>query len=154
MQFSISKWHCTQSVVKLICFKWFNRLFTIWCMASCHPCVISVFSNELILNAMIHGVHPPRGVVDQWMGWGWAWGYVGVAHVHTHAHAHMHMHVKHAKHGCLHVGGHLQFLYMYKCACMCVCMCVGTPPCPQMPPIHPPSPQSRREPKTPKFNKS
>ena len=33
-------------------FKWFNRLFTIWCMASCHPCVISVFSNELILNAI------------------------------------------------------------------------------------------------------
>ena len=28
--------------------------------------------------------------------------------------------VKHAKHGCLHVGGHLQFLYMYKCACVYV----------------------------------
>ena len=37
-------------------------------------------------------------------------------HARMHMHAHMHMHVKHAKHakhGCLHVGGHLQFLYMY-----------------------------------------
>ena len=71
------------------------------------------------------------------------------------------MHVKHAKHGCLHVGGHLQFLYMYKCvcvhvhACACMCMCVGTPPhAPRCPPTHLPPPQSRREPKTPKFNKS
>ena len=65
-------------------------------------------------------------------------------HTHTHTHTHMHMHVKHAKHakhGCLHVGGHLQFLYMYKCECVCVCacacmcMCVGTPP---MPPDAPP----------------
>ena len=55
-------------------------------------------------------------------------------------HACMHMHVKHAKHGCLHVGGHLQFLYMNKCVCACVCMhmhvCVGgtsphVPRCPQ-----------------------
>ena len=63
-------------------------------------------------------------------------------------HAHMHMHVKHAnhaKHGCLHVGGHLQFLYMYTCVYVCVraCACVGGhPPCPQMPltPPHPPAP--------------
>ena len=40
------------------------------------------------------------------------------AHVCTRMHARMHMHVKHAKHGCLRVGGHLQFLYMYKCACV------------------------------------
>ena len=41
------------------------------------------------------------------------WGDVPCIHVH----AHMHMHVKHDKHGCLHVGGHLQFLYMYICIC-------------------------------------
>ena len=49
-------------------------------------------------------------------------------------HAYTHMHVKHDKHGCLHVGGHLQFLYMYTCLCMCVCVymctCLGIPPCP------------------------
>ena len=39
-------------------------------------------------------------------------------------------------------------------ACPCMCMCVGTPPMPQMPPTHLPPPQSRREPKTAKFNKS
>ena len=39
-------------------------------------------------------------------------------------HAHMHMHVKyakHAKHGCLHAGNHLQF---YTCVCVCVCVCI------------------------------
>ena len=38
-------------------------------------------------------------------------------HAHTCArmHAHTHMHVKHAKHGCLHAGGHLQF---YTCVCV------------------------------------
>ena len=43
------------------------------------------------------------------------------------------------------------------CVCMHVhaCACVwGHPPCPQMPPTHLPPPQSHREPKTPKFNKS
>ena len=55
--------------------------------------------------------------MDGW-GWGWVWVCGGCA-MHTHMHACMHMHVKHAnhaKHGCLHVGGHLQFLYMYTCA--------------------------------------
>ena len=75
-------------------------------------------------------------------GYGCVWGCPMHAGIHTHAHTHMHMHVKHAKHathGCLHVGGHLQFLYMYTCACVhvfaCMCMCihVGTPPWPQMP---------------------
>ena len=64
-------------------------------------------------------------------GWGsgWVWVCEGVSHACTNAHAHMHMHVKHAKHGCLHVSGHLQFLYMYKFVCVhvhaCMCMCVG-----------------------------
>ena len=114
------------------------------------------------------GSTPLGGVADGWIGVGVGMGVWGVSHAHTHTHVHActHMHVKHAnhaKHGCLHVGGHLQFLYMYTCvcvhvwACTCVCMCEGTPPCPQMsqtPPTYLPLPQSRREPKTAKFNKS
>ena len=85
----------------------------------------------------------------------------------TRMYARTHMHVKHAnhaKHGCLHVGGHLQFLYMYTCVYVCVCACVHmcvcggdtphAPRCPWHPPTHLPPPQSRREPKTAKFNKS
>ena len=58
-------------------------------------------------------------------------------------------HDKHAKHGCLHVSGHLQF---YTCVCMCVCACtwmcvhVGTPPCPQIPPDTPDPPAPSPEP--------
>ena len=63
----------------------------------------------------------------------------------------MHMYVKHAnhaKHGCLHVGSHLQFLYMYTCVyvhvrvCACMCMCGGTTPMPPDAPDtpHPPAP--------------
>ena len=45
------------------------------------------------------------------------------------------------------------------CACMCMCLhaCGDTPhspDAPRHPPTHLPLPQSRREPKTPKFNKS
>ena len=68
-------------------------------------------------------------VVD-WVGWVLVCG--GVHHAHTstcmHAcmHAHTHMYVKHDKHGCLHVGGHLQFSIQYTCACVhahvCACM--------------------------------
>ena len=65
------------------------------------------------------------GVADGRMevGWVWIWG-VSNACTHAHACTHMHMHVKHDKHGCLHVGSHLQFLYMYTCACMHACACV------------------------------
>ena len=59
------------------------------------------------------------------------YGCVGVSHPCMHAHTCtytcMHMHVKHdkhAKHGCLHVGGHLQFLYMCMHVGVCVCTCV------------------------------
>ena len=75
-----------------------------------------------------------------------------------HAHTHMHVeHAKHAKHGCLYAGGHLQFLYMCVCvhACVCMCMHVGTPPMLQMPldTPHPSAPpQTHREPKKPNFN--
>ena len=53
----------------------------------------------------------------------------GTPCTHMHMHVHTHMYVKHDKHGCLHVGGHLQFLYMYTCVCACTCICmhVGTP---------------------------
>ena len=86
-------------------------------------------------------------------GWEWVWVCRGVSHAHTHAHtctythARMHMHVKHAnhaKHGCLHVSGHLQFLYMYTCvyvrvcACACVCVWGGHPPMPPDAPDIPP----------------
>ena len=71
-------------------------------------------------------------------GWGWVgYGCVKeVFHACTHTHTHMHMYVKHAKHGCLHVSGHLQFLYMYTCAC--VHTCGDTPHAPRCP--HPPAP--------------
>ena len=111
---------------------------------------------------MIPGVHPPGGVADGWMGVGVGMGVCGGvscmhARTHTHTHARTHMpvkHAKHAKHGCLHVGGHLQFLYMYKCACVhvcacaCMCMCVGTPPhAPGCPPPTCPLPRAAGSPK-------
>ena len=107
---------------------------------------------QVLLN--FYWFQGPRG------GGGWGWGWVlgmcvGVPWMYAcaHMHTHMHMHVKHDKHGCLHVSSHLQFLYMYTCACMHV----GTPPMPSDAPDtpHPPAhPQSHRESKTPKFNKS
>ena len=87
-------------------------------------------------------------------GYGCVWG-VPCMHAHTHMcmHAHTHMHVKHAKHGCLHVGGYLQFLYMYKCACVhvracvCVCVCGDTPHAPRCPPPTCPLPRAAGSPK-------
>ena len=83
---------------------------------------------------------PPGGWQMGGWRWGWVWGCGGVpcTHACTCMHTHTHMHVKHAKHGCLHAGGHLQF---YTCVCVCVLMCtcmcmhVGAPP---MPPDTPP----------------
>ena len=89
---------------------------------------------------------PPPWGGGRWVdGGGGRYGCVGGCpmHVrmHTHTHARMHMHVKHAKHGCLHAGGHLQF---YTCVCVrvraCVWMHVGTPPMPPDTPWHPPPP--------------
>ena len=74
-------------------------------------------------------------------GGGGGYGCVGSVPC-THAYMHMYVkHAKHAKHGCLHVGDHLQFLYMYTCACVCACMW-WHPQCPQMPADtpHPPAP--------------
>ena len=73
-------------------------------------------------------------------------------HTHMHACTHtcMHMHVKHDKHGCLHVGGHLEFLYMHfhVCACMCMCVhaCGDSPHARQMPLDTPHPPASSPEP--------
>ena len=105
----------------------------------------------------------PWGVADGYMGVGVGMGVWGVSHAHTHTHTHIrthartHMHVNHAKHGCLHVGGHLQFLYMYTCvyvhvhACVCMCVWGGTPPhaprCPWHPPTHLPLPRAAGSPK-------
>ena len=93
-------------------------------------------------------------MADGWMGVGVGVGMdvqggIPCTHTCTHMHAHTrtHMHVKHAnhaKHGCLHVGGHLQFLYMYTCVCVCACVCAcmcmsgGTPPMPPDAPDTPP----------------
>ena len=58
---------------------------------------------------------------------GWGWGNMGVWRV-SHACTPMHAkHDKHAKHGCLHVGGHLEFLYMFTCVCVYVCAFGDTP---------------------------
>ena len=91
-------------------------------------------------------------------------GVGGVSHTHTHAHA--------CRHTCTCMLNMLIMLNMdasmsvaicnfYTCihVCMCVCMhvCGGTPPMPPDAPDHPhilPPPQSYREPKTAKFNKS
>ena len=108
----------------------------------------------------------PWGVVDGWTGWG---GYGCVDRCPMHAHTHMHTHTctyTHA-HTCtcmlnmisMDASMSVAICNFYTCIhlCACVCMHVGTPPYPQMPPDtpHPPvPPQSCREQKTPKFNKS
>ena len=92
------------------------------------------------------GVHPLWGVADGSIGVGvgmGVWGCPMHACIHTHMDARMHMHVKHdkhAKHGCLQAGGHLQF---YTCVCVCACVgmhvhaCGDTPMPPDIP-RHPP----------------
>ena len=125
-------------------------------------------SSTVIEFLLIPGVHPPGGVVDGWMGLGVGMGVWRVFHAHTHAHTCMHTHT------CM-----LNMLIMlnmdasmsvaicnfYTCihvhvyVCVHVHACVGehphAPRCPQTPPpTHLLSSQSRREPKTAKFNKS
>ena len=86
------------------------------------------------------------------------------ARMHTHMHACTHMHVKHVV-NMINMDASMSAaicnfytcINVRVCMCMCAhaCACVwGHPPCPQMPPTHLPPPQSCREPKTPKFNKS
>ena len=113
-----------------------------------------MISSTIIKFLLIPGVHPLVGWQMGGWGWGWVWVWGGIPCTDLHMHACTHMHVKHAnhaKHGCLHVGGHLQFLYMYTCACVHVhaCMCGGTPPMPQDAPRHPhlPPPRATGSPK-------
>ena len=74
----------------------------------------------------IPGVPPGGG---RWVdGGGVRYGCIrGVPCTHTSTHMHV-KHDKHDKHWCLHVGSHLQFLYMRLHACVCMCMHVVTPP--------------------------
>ena len=61
----VIQWHYISRHQSNFILKWFNQYFTIWYMATCHPCVISVFSNELILNAItIHSQSRPGGKMD------------------------------------------------------------------------------------------
>ena len=120
-----------------------------------------LISSSVIKFLLILGVHPPGVVADGCMGVGVGMGVWGVSHAHAHTHTctHTQAHVKHsnhAKYGCLHVGGHLQFLYMYTCVyvrvrvCACVCMW-GTPHhaprCPWHPPPTCPLPRAAGSPK-------
>ena len=127
-----------------------------------------LISSSVIEFLLILGVHPLGG--GRWVhGGGGGYGCVGGCPMHTHIHAHMY--------ACTCMLNMLIMLNMdasmsaaicnfYTCihVCMCVCVhahacaCVGghphAPRCPWQPPTHLPPPQSRREPKTAKFNKS
>ena len=102
---------------------------------------------------------PPRG---------WGGGWIGVGdgeRVPPHTCTHMHACIWHHREfpgipQKSNIGGHLHEIIMFTthaCACVCMCACAHvwrvTPNYPH--PIHPsPHPQSHREPKSPKFNKS
>ena len=97
---------------------------------------IILISSSVIEFLLILGV-PPKGG-GRWVDWGGIgfWGCGEMPHALctcTHSCTHTHMHVKHDKHGCLHVGGHLQFLYMYTCVCIHVHMYGYTPYVPRHP---------------------
>ena len=82
--------------------------------------------------------------VSVWEGAPWTTHMHACMNMHAHIHTHTHMHVKHDKHGCLHRGGHLQFLYMCMHACTYMCTCVGhphAPDAPRHPSIYLPHPQ-------------
>ena len=86
-------------------------------------------------------------------GWGRGWyGCMGVYHVHMHAHTHTCINM-------INMDASMLAAICNFCtcvcacvhACACMCTCVGAPSPPY---TYPPNPQSCREPKTPKFNKS
>ena len=100
---------------------------------------------------------PPGGWQMGGWGWGWVWVCEGVSHASMHAHT--------CTHACtcmlnmlnMDASMSVAICNFYTCinVHVCACACVGgNPQCPQMPPTHLPPPQSHREPKTPKFNKS
>ena len=82
-------------------------------------------------------------------------------HARMHMYARTHMHVKHVVNMInMDASMLVAICNFYTCINVRVCMCVhahvwgDTPHAPRCPPTHLPPPQSRREPKTPKFNKS
>ena len=52
MQFFVIQWHYISRQQFLFIFKQFNLYFSIWCMATYHPHVISVFFVGVVLNAI------------------------------------------------------------------------------------------------------
>ena len=102
------------------------------------------------------GVHPPGGWQMRGWGWGLAWVYGGVSCMHAH------MHARTCMLNMLNMDASMSaaICNFYTCinvrVCMYVhvCVCGDTPHAPRCPSTHLPPPQSRREPKTPKFNKS
>ena len=113
------------------------------------------------------GGPPPWGVTDGWMGVGvgmGVWGDVPCMYAHTR----MHTHARTCMLNMLNMlnmdaSMSVAICNFYSCINVCVCMCVhvhacacvwGHPPMPPDAPTHLPPPQSCREPKTPKFNKS
>ena len=107
---------------------------------------------------------PPWWVAGWVGGGGIGWGHPPRTCARARTCAHTCMHVKHDKHGCLHVGGHLQFSNMFifafrACACVHVHVHVfrdtpHAPRCPQPICLLPRAAGSRREPKSPKVYKS
>ena len=85
-------------------------------------------------------------------GWGWGWGGYGVGGVACMLNM-INMDAPWGQPFAISI-----HVYMCMHAYTCMCTCVGTPPIPVDVPRHPPThlspPQSCREPKTPKFNKS
>ena len=92
-------------------------------------------------------------------GYGCVWG-VPCMHACMHTYAYTCMHTRTCMLNMLNMDASMWvaicnfYTCIYVCVCMCMCVHVGTPPMPQTPPTHLPSPQSCRELKTPKFNKS
>ena len=113
------------------------------------------------------GGPPPLGGW-QMGGWGGGWyGCVGRCPMHAcmHTHAHAHTHTRTCMLNMLNmlnmdasmsaaICNFYTCINVRVCMCVCVCVCGDTPHAPRCPPTHLPPPQSRREPKTPKFNKS
>ena len=100
---------------------------------------------------------------DGGAGWGWGWWMDPPTHMHTYAYACMRMHVWHHREspGFPQIQWGRPFAWNYHvyhaCVCVRVCACMHMPVhmCGRHPRSTQPShPQSCREPKTPKFNKS
>ena len=123
-----------------------------------------LISSSVIEFILILGVHPLGGWQMGAWGWGWVW-VCGGCPMHTHMHAHartcmLNMLIMLNMDASMLAAICNFYTCIHVCMCMCVraCVCGGTPPmppdAPDTPPTHLPPPQSCREPKTAKFNKS